>query len=270
MLGGEGAPVGDQQRPWLQETVGEQPVALLADSGRAVGVAVQTLAHQRDGTPFIDDAGDADLNELGVLPLAVRDVRRWHVGGWGRRPGAGERPWLRGLVSSGEAQMCGIEVEAVAWQVGQMESLSSDGGQDGVTLVEEGVKGSSEAVIVEGVGRDVPEEVGSGIGGPGRDVDEGGGLAETGGEQETEDLAVGEGPLWVRGKVSVDDGGDVELLQERCDECQGSEVPGIVGEGGSVPGLCHDASWEDGVAEKQRKPMQCGTGIIGRESSVRA
>lgn len=78
--------------------------------------------------------------------------------------------------------MRGVEVEAVTWQVGQMESLSGDGGQDGVTLGEEGVEGASEAVVVEGVGGDVPEEVGCGIGGPGRDVDEGGGLTESGSE----------------------------------------------------------------------------------------
>jgi len=46
--------------------------------------------------------------------------------------------------------------------------------------------------------------------------------------------------------VSVDDGGDIESLHERRDEGQGSEVSGIVGEGRSVPGLCHDASCEKG------------------------
>jgi hypothetical protein len=95
--------------------------------------------------------------------------------------------------------MRGVEVEAVAWQVGQVEGLSGDRGQDGVTLAEEGVEGSAEAVIVEGVGGDVPEEVGTGIGGPGGDVDESGGLAESGGEQEAEDLAVRKSELRVRG-----------------------------------------------------------------------
>jgi hypothetical protein len=91
-----------------------------------------------------------------------------------------------------------VEVESVAWQVGQVDSLGGDGGQDGVALAEEGVEGSSQAVVVEGVGGDVPEKVGSGISGPGRYVNEGSRLAESGGEQEAEDLTVGEGQLRVR------------------------------------------------------------------------
>ena len=70
-----------------------------------------------------------------------------------------------------------------------------------------------EAVIVEAVGGDVPEEVGPGAFGPRGDVDEGGGLAEPGGEQEAEDAAVGEGQLGIRRQVAVDDGGDVEALR---------------------------------------------------------
>src|SRR5581483_11464870 len=114
--------------------------------------------------------------------IAVRDVSRWHVGGWGRWPGAGEWPWLRRLVGSGEAQMRGVKMQSVAWQVSQVDGLRRDGGQDGMALAEEGVEGSSQAVVVETVGGDVPEEVGSGIGGPGGDVDESGGSAETGSE----------------------------------------------------------------------------------------
>jgi hypothetical protein len=94
--------------------------------------------------------------------------------------------------------MRGVEVESVAWQVGQVQSLGSDRGQDGVALGEEGVEGSSQAVIVEAVGGDIPEEVGSGISGPGRYVNEGSRLTESGGEQEAEDLAVGESELRVR------------------------------------------------------------------------
>src|SRR6185437_905059 len=94
VLCGEGAAVGDEQRPWLQETVGEQPVTLLADRGMSIAVAVQALAQQRDGTQLINHASDVDLNELGVITIAVCDVSGWPVGGGGRRPEAGQRPWL--------------------------------------------------------------------------------------------------------------------------------------------------------------------------------
>lgn len=94
MLGREGASVGDHQGPRPQQPFGEQPVALLADRGMAVGVAIQALAQQWDSTQFINDADDADRDELGVIAIAVRDVSRWHVGVGGGRPGASERPWL--------------------------------------------------------------------------------------------------------------------------------------------------------------------------------
>ena len=123
--------------------------------------------------------------------------------------------------------------------------------EDGVALGEEGVQGSAQAVIVEAVGGDVPEEVGPGAFGPGGDVDEGGGLAESGGEQEAQDAAVGEGQLRIRGQVAVDDGGDVEALQQRCDEGQGAEGQGLVGEGRSVPGVRHGASAGNEVAGMQ-------------------
>src|SRR5262249_43302381 len=79
----------------------------------------------------------------------------------------GERSWLRGLVGSGEDEMRGVEMETVAWQVGQVEGLGGHRGQDGVALAEEGVEGSTEAVVVEAVGGGVPEEISSALGGPG-------------------------------------------------------------------------------------------------------
>ena len=82
---GEGAAVGDQQRPRPQQVRREQPVTLLADGGVTVVVAVQALTQDGDGTEFIDHRGDADLDELGVIAVAVRDVGRRHVGGVGRR-----------------------------------------------------------------------------------------------------------------------------------------------------------------------------------------
>src|SRR5437588_25095 len=101
---------------------------------------------------------------------------------------------------------------------------------------------SAEAIVVERVGGYVPEEVGPGALGPGGDVDEGGGLAEPGGQQEAEDASVGEGKLGVWGQGAVNDGCDVEVPEQRSDEGQGAEVQGFVRDGGSVPGIRHKAS----------------------------
>ena len=57
-------------------------------------------------------------------------------------------------------------MQAVEREFGELNGLGSNGGQNGVTLGEEGVECSSEAVIVEAGGRDVPKEVSSGAFGP--------------------------------------------------------------------------------------------------------
>src|SRR5205823_8594363 len=117
--------------------------------------------------------------------------------------------------------------------------------EEGVALAEAGVQGPAQAVVVE-VGRgEVPEEVGPGLCGPGGEVDEGGGSAEPGGQQQAEDPPVGVGELGVRGQVAVDEGGDLEALQERGDQGQGSEGEGFVVEGGAIPGLGHYSSAGD-------------------------
>src|SRR5580704_11411455 len=105
--------------------------------------------------------------------------------------------------------MSGVEVQTVEGEFGEEDGLGSDGGKDGVTLAEEGVECSSQTIIVEAVGGDVPEQVGAGALGPGGDVNESSGLAEPGGEQEAEDSSVGEGQLGVRWQVTVDNGCDV-------------------------------------------------------------
>ena len=85
---GEGAAVGDQQRPRPQQARREQPVTLLADGGVAVVVAVQALTQEGDGTEFIDDGGDADLDEFGVIAIAVGDVSGRHVAAWSAARGS--------------------------------------------------------------------------------------------------------------------------------------------------------------------------------------
>jgi hypothetical protein len=80
----------------------------------------------------------------------------------------------------------GVEAEALRREFGKAEGLGGDGGEDGVPLCEEGIEGAAEAVVVEALGGDVPEEVGAGGLGPGGDVNQGGGLAEAGGQEEAD------------------------------------------------------------------------------------
>jgi hypothetical protein len=215
----------------------------------AIVIAVQALAQEGDGPEVVHHYSNADLNELGVIPMPVRDVS------WGevisRRPGSGRRSWPRGLVGPGENEMGGVEVEAVEREVGEADGPGSDGRQDGVALAEESVEGSAQTVVVEALGGDVPEEVGPRVRGPGGDVDQGRGLAEAGGEQEAEDAAVGERQLGVRGQVVVNEGGDVKTLEQRSNQSQRAPVQSIVRERGAMPGLSHDASAGKGWQERQ-------------------
>jgi hypothetical protein len=80
-------------------------------------------------------------------------------------------------------------------------------------LGKEGVEGASEPVIVEAVGGDVPKVFGPSALGPGGDVDESGGLAESGCEQKAEDAPVRESALWIGRQMSIDDGRYVEALE---------------------------------------------------------
>ena len=94
VLGRESAAVGDEQRPRSQDVLGQQPIGVLADGGVTVAIAVQGLAQNGDGPKFIDHAGDADLNEFGVVTMAMCDVRGRNVGRVRWWPGVVGWAWL--------------------------------------------------------------------------------------------------------------------------------------------------------------------------------
>jgi hypothetical protein len=102
-------------------------------------------------------------------------------------------------------------VEPIQGQVGELQSFGGGAGEDGMTLFEKGVEGTTQAIVVEFIGGEVPEDVGSGLVGPGRDIDQGGGLAQPRRHQQTENLAVGEIELGIWGQMAVDDAGNIEL-----------------------------------------------------------
>lgn len=77
---------------------------------------------------------------------------------------------------------------------------------NGMPLVEEGVEGSAQTVVVELVGRDVPQQFRPGFLGPLGDVDQGGGLGEPGRHQQAENIAVRKFELGVGRQMTIDDG----------------------------------------------------------------
>jgi hypothetical protein len=92
--------------------------------------------------------------------------------------------------------------------VSESEGLLGDASLDGVALAEESVEAAAEAVVVEFLGGDVPEDVGPGLRSPSGDVDQGRRPRQPGRQQQAEDLAVGELLLGIGGQVLLDDGGN--------------------------------------------------------------
>jgi hypothetical protein len=90
--------------------------------------------------------------------------------------------------------------------------MEGDTGQDGVTLVVEVIQGPAEAIVVEFVGRDVPEEIGTGALGPVSDIDEGDGLGQACGDEQAEDSAAGELSLRIGRKMAINYSVEIHLL----------------------------------------------------------
>jgi hypothetical protein len=123
---------------------------------------------------------------------------------------------------------------------------------------EEGVQGAAQAIIVELLGWDIPEDIGGVFVGPLGYVNQGVGLTETGGEQQTEDLAMRKLQPWIRDEMLIDNGGDAEFLKQGGYQCQGPEVQGGIVGMGSEKGKGHSFSaalerWDDQPDELRSK-----------------
>ena len=56
-------------------------------------------------------------------------------------------------------------------QVGELQSFGSGAGEDGMAMFEKSIQGTAEAIIVEFVSGQVPEDVGASSLSPGWDID---------------------------------------------------------------------------------------------------
>ena len=233
----------------------------------AVVVAVQALSQQRTAPHSSTTEVTPTWRSLASSPIAVGDMGRGDVATGRRWPGSGRRAWLRGRVgavedtwvgskwrrSRGRSARCRTWAATVARMEWRWSKKASRARPRRSSLRD--AAGTSQR-------RSAPLSCG-----PAGDVDEGGRLAESGGEEEAQDAAVREGPLRVGGQVAVDDGSDVEALQEGSDEGQGAERPSLVGEGRSVPGVRPRASAGNGVAVDAGRPARCGNEMLGGRSS---
>ena len=95
-----------------------------------------------------------------------------------------------------------------------------------MTFVEEGIEGSSESIIVEFVGGDIPEQIGGVLVSPIGDVNQGIGLGQPSPDEQFRNIAVREFELRIGRGMLIDNVGDVELFEQREDQGQGPEIAG--------------------------------------------
>lgn len=87
--------------------------------------------------------------------------------------------------------MRGVEMTVCQREVGKAQGRAGNVGKDGVAFFEEGIKGPGQAVVVELIGRDVPEILGAMFAGPVGDVDQRGRRVQTGSQEDFKSGAVG-------------------------------------------------------------------------------
>ncbi len=160
------------------------------------------------------------------------------------------------MIGPVEDQMGGVKVQSVQGHLGLAQDVVGDGREDGMALVEEGVEGASESVVVELVGGNLKEEFGPSFLGPVCDVDECGGFGEASGHEEPEYLSVGEFLLGIGRQMAIDHAHKVELLEQRMQQRKRSEIPKFGIETRPKPGDWHVRSAVGSDPRKSRTKVR--------------
>src|SRR5947209_5729167 len=124
-------------------------------------LAIQALTEDGQGALLVDDRSETNVDHVVVGEITVADM--------GGRQLAVATQFVQGRDRAGsgagvgpvEDQVGGVEMQVLQGQAGQSQGLGRAAGENGVALLEEGVKGTAEAVVVKLVGGQVPEDVSS-------------------------------------------------------------------------------------------------------------
>jgi hypothetical protein len=196
----------------------------------SVAVAVEDVGADRQGAEFVDGAGQTELQHLVAALIAARDVGRRLANRLDQpvdRLQGRRGPWLGRVVGAVKDEMGGVEVKTIERRFGEPKDGLGDVGEDVVPLVGEGVESAGEPVVVELLGRHVPEIFGAVLASPLLQVDEGEGLMEPSGQEDGENLAVRN--LGLGGEMPIEDGRDVEGFEEGPEDGQGPDGNGVHG-----------------------------------------
>ena len=134
-----------------------------------------------------------------------------------------------------------VVVQAVETDVKSLGDVEGQAGADGMALVVKGIEGTAQAVVGEFVGGNVPDEFGARLLGPIGDVDQGHGVGQSCGDQQTEEGAVGILGLGIGRQVLIDDGSQVHAFQDGGDDGQGAEAIARLAGSGAEPMKRHGA-----------------------------
>jgi len=225
VFGREGAAVGDELHGGWQRQMFAEQFVLLLDGGVAIAIAVDRMAKDGDRPLGIDDGSDAGLEHAAVAEIALGDVSGGQQVVTGKYRGFASQVAGDGLViDAAEGDVRGVEVEPLQREFSPFQGPHGDGGHDGMALLEEGIQGTAEAVVVELLGGDSPEDIGALLVSPVGDTDQGLGMTQACGHQEREYLAMRELQLRIGWEMQVDEVSKVELLEQGGDQRQGPEV----------------------------------------------
>jgi hypothetical protein len=103
----------------------------------------------------------------------------------------------------------------------------------------------------------VPEDISARLVSPGWDIHQGGRLAQSRCHQQAEHLAVGELELRIWGQMAVDDAGDVELIEQRLDQRQGTQIDDFLSARGTMPDQRHGCSLSGGCGSYGTPARKC-------------
>ena len=134
---------------------------------------------------------------------------------WRAKVGGAVKEWDADIVDQTPNRRIAWKSRAGARNAGAVLFAPTDDGTLVTLKLVYEPEGATETVIVEFVGRDVPKDISTGFFGPGGDVDEGRGTGQPSGQQQTEDLAMGELKLRVGRQMAIDAARDVEAFQQR-------------------------------------------------------
>ena len=255
-----GAAIGNQ-RPLDGGQVLAHQRQMLLHRGVTVLISVDGVTKQRQRSVLIDMHAEPASSRWGHRPCTpLSDVR-----GLERavRPQVGDASFgidiggsfarLGLLIAPGEEDVSGVVVQVLQLDAEDFDDAQGDGGEDGVTLFEEGIERTSEAIVIPLFEGYVEDDMGESVLCPLGNVGERDGLMGASGDEDAENCSVRKVRLIIDGEMLVDDLLDAHAFEERHDDRKPSEWLAFNVGVFSVPDSVHERSLA-GLG-RMRKPI---------------